>query len=92
MRPEEKIEQAVVAWAEARGWDAIKMNIQGNRGYPDRLFISQVGVHVWIEFKRPGEKPRKLQDYRLKALRKRSVHATWVDSVAHGQEMLKFYE
>lgn len=89
---EEDIEQDVVDWAEARGWLSIKMNIKGNRGYQDRLFISTCGVHVWMEFKKPGEKPRKLQAYRTRELRRRNVAAHWTDSVQEGKEILLSYE
>lgn len=92
MGNEADIEKKVVTWAEARGWLAIKMNIQGNRGYPDRLFISPVGVHVWIEFKQPGETLRKLQGYRIRKLKERAVAAHWCDNAAEAKEILKFYE
>ena len=89
---EADIEKKVVDWAEARGWEVIKMNIQGNRGYPDRLFISLIGIHVWIELKKRGETPRKLQAYRIRKLQKRAVNAHWCDNVAEAKEILKFYE
>lgn len=89
---ETDIEQAIVDWATARGWETIKLNLQGNRGWPDRLFISTVGTHVWLEVKRPGEEPRKLQKYRIKQLRKRAVAAHWTDNLEEAQEILTFWE
>ena len=89
---EADIEQAAVDWATARGWESIKFTPRGNRGWPDRIFISLCGLHVWIEFKKPGETPRKLQAYRIKQLRKRAVNAHWTDSLNEAKEILTFYE
>ena len=48
--------------------ESIKLNLQGNRGWPDRMFLLPLRP-AWIEFKRPGGKNRKLQEYRAKQLR-----------------------
>lgn len=89
---EADIEQDAADWAVARGWMSFKFTPQGQTGFPDRLFISLCGIHVWIEFKKPGEEPRKLQRYRLKKLREQAVNAHWVDTLAQAQTLLKFYE
>ena len=67
---ESKIEKDVVKWAEDNEVMVIKLNLHGRRGWPDRLFILPNGGIIWVEFKRPGEKPRKLQDYIHGKLRK----------------------
>lgn len=59
---ESVIEAAAVKRARRDGWLAIKQGGQGNgSGWPDRLFVSPAGVHVWIEFKRLHGKLTALQ-------------------------------
>jgi hypothetical protein len=65
---ESDVERKVVADVERRGGIALKLNLQGNRGWPDRLALLPNGVVVFIEMKRPGEKLRKLQEHRRKTL------------------------
>jgi len=48
-------------------------------GVPDRILIGN-GHTVFIELKRPGEKPRKLQEFRIKQIRKAGGHARVIDS------------
>lgn len=48
----------------------LKLAIMGNRGWPDRLLLWPRKGIMFIEFKRPGEKPRKLQEFVHAALRK----------------------
>lgn len=40
----------------------IKLNLRGRRGFPDRLVLWEGGGILFIEFKRKGEEPRKLQE------------------------------
>lgn len=47
----------------------LKLNLQGRRGWPDRLILWEGGNFLFIEFKRPGEAPRKLQLYIHQLLR-----------------------
>jgi len=47
----------------------LKLNLQGRRGWPDRLIMWEGGNFLFIEFKRPGEEPRKLQLYIHQLLR-----------------------
>lgn len=41
----------------------VKLNLKGRRGWPDRVVMWEGGNLTFIEFKRPGEEPRKLQTY-----------------------------
>jgi hypothetical protein len=41
----------------------IKFSPQGVRGYPDRVILWEGGHTLFVEFKRKGQKPRKLQEY-----------------------------
>lgn len=66
---EVEIEEAVCQWARKNGWIAAKLVNLGERGWPDRWFLHAGPVIVLIEFKRPGQKPRKLQEYVCNQLR-----------------------
>lgn len=54
---------------EKAGWLVIHLIQTNCNGINDTLVI-RAGRHVWIEFKRPGEEPRPLQDYRHDQLKK----------------------
>ena len=74
---EKDIEAKVVKWAKKNGWLSIKYTPMGVRGWPDRIFISPEGRHVWIEFKKPPNKPTELQQYRIDSLKKQRVLVAW---------------
>lgn len=76
---EKEIEKKVVKWAKDNRWLAIKYTPIGARGWPDRIFISPAGVHVWVEFKRPGNTPTELQVYRMKELTDNNCKVMWSD-------------
>ena len=48
---EKQIEAKFLKACTVRGWLALKQNVIGRRGYPDRLVITQEGLHVWVELK-----------------------------------------
>ncbi len=62
------VEQPVVDWAEAHGIPALKMNVDGQRGWPDRQFLILGGRPLFMEFKVPGEKPDPIQGHRHETL------------------------
>ena len=66
---ESSIEQSFVAKLKKVGLVSIKLNLQGTRGWPDRLVLVPGGVPLFIEFKRPGEDLRALQRVRHDYLR-----------------------
>ena len=53
-------------------------------GIPDRLVLMPGGKMAFVELKAPGEKPRKLQQIRIKQLRKMGFMCFVVD----GPEMI----
>lgn len=67
-RREVSVETASVTLAKAAGWWEIKIVLANRDGYPDRLFFKD-GRYVWIEFKRPKARLRKLQTQRRKEMR-----------------------
>ena len=71
-RLENDIEQDFVKRLKSSGinCECFKFAPPGITGYPDRLIVLPFGQVLWIEFKRPGEEPRKLQDHRIERLNK----------------------
>ena len=62
------VETPTVRWARAKGIIVLKLNLIGNTGWPDRLFLYG-GQVVFIEFKRPGGKLARNQPQRVATLR-----------------------
>ncbi len=73
-------EAKLVRHAVNTGWLAMKINILGHRGWPDRLFIGPRGLTVWIEMKKKGQKPRKLQSFRIQQLENYGHRVGWFDN------------
>lgn len=68
-RPLESVVQSrIVKRYEAQGWFVVKLVLTSKPGIPDLLCLKD-GKAVFIEVKRPGKKPRPLQDYRINELR-----------------------
>jgi hypothetical protein len=72
MRPEAKLEAEVIAWARAQGILCLKLNLMGNTGWPDRVFLHK-GRVAFIEFKAPGRPcaPERNQLARIEELKGR---------------------
>ena len=71
---ESKIQRDIIKSLEVAGWLVIKL-IQTNRnGIPD-LVCHKDGRTVYIEVKRPGKQPSKLQYYRLQQLWNAGIEA-----------------
>lgn len=61
------VENPTVRWAKSRGILSLKLNLQGNTGWPDRLFL-YLGYQVFIEFKAPGSDLERNQPERVDEL------------------------
>jgi hypothetical protein len=59
---ESSIEKGVCEWAVKRGWLAWKLWGFNQVGLPDRIFIYKFPTIIFMEFKRPGKKPRRIQE------------------------------
>lgn len=82
------VEKKASNYAETIGYIAIKVSPVGQRGWPDHVFINVYGHHVYIEFKKLGESPSKLQFHRLKQLQERGVAAYWTDNYEQAKSIL----
>lgn len=80
-------EQKVVDYAVKKGCLVLKLNVIGRRGWPDRLFIFK-GKVFFIEFKRQGEMPGKLQEIIHGRIREHGVEVHVVDSWSAGIDVV----
>jgi hypothetical protein len=84
---EASVEGAVVQYALKRKVLTCKFTSPGNKGVPDRMFIFE-GRTMFLEFKRLGERPTKLQGHWLSKLGGHGAMASWVDNVPDGKRMV----
>lgn len=94
MPPLEKtIVAKVIAVAKARGWWAMKNHGSGYSvaGLPDVLVIKD-GRAAWMEAKRPGEEPTRIQEHRMRELAKAGCPVAVVRSAGDAIEFLEGIE
>jgi len=77
---ERQIERWFVGLAESSGFRCLKMTPAGRRGWPDRLVLGKEGKCAFVEFKRPGETLRRIQEHLRAELVERGFHVAVVDS------------
>ena len=78
---EKAIEQKLVLAVRRSGGIAPKFVSPGYDGMPDRIVLMPGGQICFVEVKAPGEKPRKLQQVRIKQLRKMGFMCFVVDGL-----------
>jgi len=66
---ESKIQAGIIKRLEAQGYYVVKLILTNKNGIPDLLLLKD-GKASFVEVKRPGEKPRPLQEYRMSELKK----------------------
>lgn len=84
---EKSIEDKVTTYARAVGCMALKLNVHGQRGWPDHLYICK-GKSLFVEFKLPGEEPRALQKYIHEQLTEHGAVVRVIDNVKDGLEAI----
>jgi hypothetical protein len=84
---ESTIEQAVCAYAKAKGCLTLKLSGQNQKGQPDRMFLYH-GRILFIEFKAPGKKPTALQARWLDRLTEHTFAATSCDNIEAGKRLI----
>jgi len=88
------VQRAVVDYLELDGWRAFRTELTvqreygrvvGERGQPDYLFLRYgegfTAEVLWIEFKRPGERPNIAQQMWHKAEKERGAEVLVVDDI-----------
>ncbi|MCI1648793.1 MAG: VRR-NUC domain-containing protein [Bacteroides sp.] len=66
---ESKIQAGIIKRLETQGYYVVKLILTNKNGIPDLLLLKD-GKASFVEVKRPGEKPRPLQEYRMNELKK----------------------
>ena len=84
---ESTIEQAVCAYAKAKGCLSLKLAGQNQKGQPDRMFLHQ-GRVLFVEFKAPGKRPTALQARWLDRLAHHTFHAACCDDIEAGKRLI----
>lgn len=88
---EKRIQNAVVEYARSKGWIARKFSSPGNSGEPDYIFFRNK-VTIFIEFKKPGACPTRLQRKRLQAYHDEGFRAVSCDDVSYGKGIFDLEE
>lgn len=78
---EKEIERKLVRTVQMMGGKAVKIACPGYDGMPDRMILLNDGRMAFVEVKRPGQKPRPLQESRHRALRKLGFRVYVLDSM-----------
>lgn len=78
---EQKIQKKIIDKLESEGNYVIKLIQTNKNGIPDLLVLPPSCGAFFIEVKRPGGKPSKLQEYRMKELSNHGIECTVKDSV-----------
>lgn len=65
---ESEIQRKIIKRYEDDGYLVVKLSLTNKNGFPDLMLLKD-GKASFVEVKRPGQKPRPLQEYRLKELR-----------------------
>lgn len=84
---ENTVEKALNRRCKEEKWLCLKMTAAS--GIPDRLLVLPGGRVVWVEVKRPGGKPRLLQEGYHKKLRGMGHPVFVVDSVDGVNELME---
>ena len=84
---ESKTESDAVDYAVSLGCLTLKLNVLGRKGWPDRLFVYR-GSLIFIEFKREGKDPRKLQEYVHEKIREHGFEVYVIDKLVEAKVLL----
>lgn len=83
---EKQVEQYLIRRVKSLG--GLSLKLTSLIGIPDRLVLLPGGRCVFVELKRPGEHPRKLQEIRMKQLRRLGFKTYVADSYMQVDKLL----
>lgn len=86
---EKYLERKLVEYIELFGGKCIKLVPFNSNGIPDRLCLLPGGRAIFAEIKTKGQKPRKLQEYWHKLLRRLGFEVYIIDSYEILQKIIK---
>lgn len=78
--PESAIQRQIITVLKEAGYMVVKIGLCSLPGFPDLMALKD-GQTLFIEVKRPGCRPRPLQQYRLGELQRKGFRAIVADSV-----------
>lgn len=81
---EKEVEAKIVRYAKDKGVLTYKFSSPQQRGVPDRLFLHG-GIALFMEVKRAGKQPTKLQLKHMERIREAGHYACWVDNPHDGK-------
>jgi hypothetical protein len=84
---ESYIERKVCEYSVSRSCVNFKFSSASRKGVPDRIFLYKGSV-MFIEFKRNGKKPTKLQEYTHCIIRNQSIDVHVIDDVLMGKKCI----
>lgn len=87
-RLEAGIEASVDGHAVEIGWLSRKLNGEGYRSWPDRMYVGPRRARFYIEYKRPGHEPTPLQDLMHAILRLAGETVYVVERTAQGKQIV----
>lgn len=87
---EHHLEKKCTHYAHARGWETLKCDMV-NRSWPDQAFF-KAGRVIFVEFKRPGEKPRAQQEARIDLLRAQLFEVHVIDNYDDFKHVVETYK
>lgn len=82
---EKEIEKKICDYAKSKQCLVFKFTSPNNRAVPDRIIVAPNGLVGFLEIKRPGNTPTKLQALMLASLKQMGAHADWCDTVEAGK-------
>lgn len=85
---ESDLEGKLKSWARAHDLLTLKLNLQGNTGWPDRVFLYR-GRQVFIELKRPGHDLKRNQPARIEELVSRGFTVGVFDELRSATSLLE---
>ena len=88
MGRESKIEQKVCNYAEERGLEQRKLCWVGRKDAPDRIYWGKGILPFVIEFKQPGEEPRRGQWRELLSLASSGINTYTCDDIDDGKRII----
>lgn len=76
---EQQIQAKLIKKLEADGYYVIKLSVTNKSGIPDIVALPPNCSAEFYEVKRPGQKPRPLQEFRMKEIREHGMACSVFD-------------
>ena len=84
---ESAIERRLTRWCKKFGVLTYKFNSQSMRGVPDRIYMKDGNI-LFLELKRVGRKPTKLQEHHILQINRHGINADWAAGFDEAREKI----